>query len=100
MTSTTKMATSTTEGGAFVPMSETQMETAKGGAGGFDYEAFHDYLVDLISDQASDPDSVVSAILSNLAPAPSVSESYWDDVAADASNEGFELPPWDMLDYF
>lgn len=100
MTDTTKMANSNaTEGGTFVPMSEAQMEAAKGGEL-FDIEAFHHWVVDLIDEQASDPNSIVAQVLGNLAPPPTLNEGFWMEVSDGLDEQGVEVPPWDLLDPF
>lgn len=71
---------------AFVPMTEQQMETAKGG---YDWPDWVDELVDLFADVVTFLETVTPP---NPTPEPADPDQFWDDLALQLEASGY-VPP-------
>lgn len=79
----------------FIPMSEVQMETTKGGNDwpGLVPENFEDILAGLADDLVG-----LVNYFNEVFPAPTMHEGMWLDVQSKLAEDGFVLPDWDLLD--
>jgi len=88
----TKSTFDSNEANAFIPMDESQMASKKGGVDEWYSEEFQQWVLEWIDDQAQDPDSIVTQILSNFTELTSIDESDWNLIGDNMDAEGLSWP--------
>lgn len=73
----------------FVPMTESQMQLAKGGT---DFPG----IFELFENASEAVQTIVETFVSQLEPFD-LNEDYWDELSDELSDEGYIIPPWEAL---